>query len=178
MQQSPTYEELYTANHERVFRLALRIVSDEELAKDIAQEVHIKCWKNRESLEKVENPAAWILRVTRNLAIDKIRARRHTSDLDDVAYAAPSRDITPDRAAEVEHMMQLLKSLVETLPEKQRVIFHLREIEGLKYKEISEVIDVTIDEIKVNLFRARKKIRQKLISVDNYGISTENRETA
>ena len=167
-----TYEQHFNANRERVFRLALRIVQDDELARDIAQEVHIKCWKNRDSLESAGNPGAWILRVTRNLAIDKLRAAKYTSDLDDHAYAAPSREPGPDRLAETEHMMQILKSLVETLPEKQRIIFHLREIEGLQYKEISEVIDATIDEIKVNLFRARKKIREKLLSVDKYGIST------
>jgi len=176
--QAQTYEQLFRDNHDQVFRLALRIVRDEELAKDITQEVHIKCWKNSDSLESAGNPRAWILRVTRNLCIDKIRASKTTMDLDDHAYAAPSQDPGPDRAAEIEHMMQILKSLVETLPEKQRVIFHLREIEGLQYKEISEVIDVSVDEIKVNLFRARKKIREKLISVDSYGISKENRTSA
>lgn len=178
MQHARTYEELYREHHDRVYRLALRISADDELAKDIAQEVHIRCWKNRTVLESVENPKAWILRVTRNLSIDKIRARKQTGDLDEHAYAAPASDISPARAAEVEQMMQILKTLIETLPDKQRVIFHLREIEGLQYKEIADVIDASIDEIKVNLFRARKKIREQLITVDSYGLSKKNPGTS
>ena len=169
-----TYEELFRETYDQAYRLARRMAQDGDLAKDIIQEVHIKCWKNRDALESAQSPKAWILRVTRNLAIDKIRQRRPVNSLDDHAYAAPSGEIQPDRAAEVEHMMEILKQLIETLPEKQRIVFHLREIEGLQYKEIAQVIDVTVDEIKVNLFRARKKIREKLIRVTNYGLSEEN----
>lgn len=176
--QTETYERLYSAYHDRVYRLALRITQDTAIAEDVAQEVHIKCWRNKSKLEEADNPGAWIMRVARNLAIDKIRSRRNTSELDKIAYSAPSTDQTPDRAAEVGNMMQILRKLLDTIPIKQREIFHLREMEGMKYQEISEILDVSVDEVKVSLFRARKKIREKLINVDRYGISTANRETA
>ena len=173
-----TYERLYNAYHDRIYRLALRITNNVAMAEDVAQEVHVKCWKNQKKLEEATSPLAWILRVTRNLSIDKIRAHKATTDLDQVAYAAPSRDLTPDRAAEIDNMMSILRGLVATLPEKQKEIFHLREMEGLQYKEISEILDVSVDEVKVSLFRARRKIREKLISTNNYGISSANTKTA
>ncbi len=176
--QTQTYERLYNSYHDRVYRLALRITQDTAIAEDVAQEVHIKCWKNSSKLEEAASPGAWIMRVTRNLAIDKIRSRHQNAELDKVAYSAPSRDQTPDSAAEVGNMMQILRKLLETLPLKQREIFQLREMEGMKYQEIGEILDVSVDEVKVSLFRARKKIREKLIKVDRYGISSANRETA
>jgi len=176
--QTQTYERLYNAYHDRVYRLALRITQDTAIAEDVAQEVHIKCWKNRSKLEEAASPGAWIMRVGRNLSIDKIRSRRDHTDLDKVAYSAPSKDQTPDRAAEIGNMMQVLRRLIETLPVKQREIFQLRELEGMKYQEISDILEVSVDEVKVSLFRARKKIREKLINVDRYGLSSANRETA
>ncbi len=173
-----TYQQLYSAYHDRVYRLALRITKDTAMAEDVAQEVHIKCWKNRAKLEEATSPGAWIMRVTRNLSIDKIRSNRQTADLDKVAYAAPSHDHTPERSAELQNMMTILREFVKDLPDKQREIFHLREMEGMKYKEISDILEVSIDEVKVSLFRARKKIREKLISINNYGISSANTKTA
>jgi len=176
--QAQTYERLYSSYHDRVYRLALRITQDTAIAEDVAQEVHIKCWKNSGKLEEAASPGAWIMRVTRNLAIDKIRSRRNNAELDKVAYSAPSKDQTPDRAAEIGNMMQILRQLLETLPLKQREIFQLREMEGMKYQEISDILEVSVDEVKVSLFRARKKIREKLIKVDRYGLSSANTETA
>ena len=173
-----TYQQLYSAYHDRVYRLALRITKDTAIAEDVAQEVHIKCWKNRGKLEEAASPGAWIMRVTRNLSIDKIRSKRQTTDLDQVAYAAPSTDTSPAKSAELQNMMSILREFVQELPDKQREIFHLREMEGMKYKEISDILEVTIDEVKVSLFRARKKIRKKLISINNYGISSANTKTA
>lgn len=176
--QTQTYERLYNTYHDRVYRLALRVTQDTVLAQDVAQEVHIKCWKNRKKLEEAVSPGAWIMRVTRNLAIDKIRSRKTTADIDQVAYAAPSSDVTPDRAAELSDMMRLLKEHMKSLPEKQREVFHLREVEGMQYKEIAEILTISVDEVKVSLFRARRKIREKLIRTSNYGISSSNTKTA
>ena len=74
--------------------------------------------------------------------------------------------------------MNILREHVKELPDKQREIFHLREMEGMKYKEISDILEVSVDEVKVSLFRARRKIREKLISINNYGISSANTKTA
>lgn len=176
--QQTTYETLFREYQDRIYRVARRMLSDDALAQDVVQEVHIKCWKNREGLAEMSNGGAWLMRVTKNLCIDKIRARKETSQLDSVAYAAPASGPTPYQTAEVQNMMAILKETLNTLPEKQKLIFHLREMEGLQYKEIAEVVDVTVDEVKVNLFRARNKIREKLISASNYGLSSSHPGTS
>jgi len=175
--QHKTYEALFNECQDRIYRLARRMLGDNALAQDVVQEVHVKCWKNKDGLAEMSNAGAWLMRVTKNLCIDKIRVRKDTTELDAVAYAAPSSNQTPDRAAEVQNMMQILKEMLNTLPEKQKMIFHLREIEGLQYKEIGEVVNVSVDEVKVNLFRARKKIKEKLLSIANYGLSSSHSGT-
>jgi RNA polymerase sigma-70 factor (ECF subfamily) len=118
------------------------------------------------------------MRVTKNLCIDKIRAQKSTTDLDAVAYTVRSHDPKPDNAAEVSDLMKVLHEMMETLPPKQKLVFHLREIEGMQYKEISEVLNITVDEVKINLFRARQKIKDKLISIESYGLSKIHSGTA
>jgi len=66
--------------------------------------------------------------------------------------------------------MKLIHQLINELPEKQRVIMQLRDIEGESYKEISEVLQLTEEQVKVNLFRARQKIKQRYTDIENYGL--------
>ena len=176
--QAEKYEVLFGESKNRLYRFALRIVKDDLLAEDVVQEVHVKCWQNKDALETMGNPGAWMMRVTKNLCIDKIRAKRVTTDLDAVSYSVQSYDPDPDRAAEVSDLMQVLREMLDTLPPKQKMVFHLREIEGMQYKEISEILDITVDEVKINLFRARQKIKDKLTSIDNYGLSKIHSGTA
>jgi RNA polymerase sigma-70 factor (ECF subfamily) len=176
--QTEKYEVLFGEFKNKLYRFALRIMKDELLAEDVVQEVHVKCWQNRESVENIANPGAWMMRVTKNLCIDKIRAQKSTTDLDAVAYTVRSHDPKPDNAAEVSDLMKVLHEMMETLPPKQKLVFHLREIEGMQYKEISEVLNITVDEVKINLFRARQKIKDKLISIESYGLSKIHSGTA
>ena len=66
--------------------------------------------------------------------------------------------------------MQIIRRLFDNLPEKQRSIMQLRDIEEKSYKEIAEILDITEEQVKVNLFRARKSIRQQYIEIENYGL--------
>lgn len=176
--QAEKYEVLFGESKNRLYRFALRIVKDDLMAEDVVQEVHVKCWQNKDAVESMTNPAAWMMRVTKNLCIDKIRAQRATTDLDAVSYSVQSYDPVPDRAAEVSDLMQVLRGMLDTLPPKQKLVFHLREIEGMQYKEISEILNITVDEVKINLFRARQKVKEKLTSIESYGLSKIHSGTA
>lgn len=176
--QPEKYDVLFGEYKQRLYRFALRIMRDPLLAEDVVQEVHVKCWQNRTTVEAIENPGAWMMRVTKNLCIDKIRAQRSTTDLDAVTYSVKANDPVPDRAAEMNDMMEVLKAMVETLPPKQKLVFHLREIEGMQYKEISDILNITVDEVKINLFRARQKVKEKLLSIESYGLAKIHSGTA
>jgi RNA polymerase sigma-70 factor (ECF subfamily) len=110
------------------------------------------------------------MKVTRNLAIDKLRSKKNFTDEITPAMHISDKTPAPDHLAEMSDIMNIIKKAVSELPEKQKLTFHLREIEGMSYKEICEVLNISIDEVKVNLHRARKKLRKNITIAESYGI--------
>ncbi len=148
---------------DRLYRLALGIVGDTYDAEDIIQELLIKIWNRIDQYNEIENKEAWCMTVTRNLAIDKIRSRKASvQDIEDYSFLRDN-DITPDKKLEDNDRMNSILSLVNELPEKQRMIVYLRDVEGYSYKEIAEITDYTLDFIKVSLHRARKTLKDALL---------------
>ena len=78
--------------------------------------------------------------------------------------------LTPDKKYEQDEQLKLVHRLINELPEKQRTIVQLRDIEGKSYKEIADVLQLTEEQVKVNLFRARQRIKLKYSEIDNYGL--------
>ena len=66
--------------------------------------------------------------------------------------------------------IQLVRRLIDNLPEKQRSVMQLRDIEGKSYKEIAQILDISEEQVKINIFRARQTIRQKFIETEKYGL--------
>ena len=157
---------------DRLYRLALRVVGDSAEAEDVVQEVLVKIWRQEKDLSVINNIEAWCLRLTRNHAIDKLRGgyRKRKADLEDAPPLTTSTTDRPDRQAEWSDTFSHIRKLIAQLPEKQRVVIHLRDIEGHSYQEIADSLEITMAQVKTNLFRARKAIREKLIKQQSYGI--------
>ncbi len=155
----------------KLFRFALRFLGNEDEAKDVVQEVLIKVWNGREQMNEVQNWEAWCMRITRNLSLDRIRSlsRRQTQSIDEV-FNIREHDLTPYETTEQKESMQSISLLIASLPEKQRQVIHLRDIEGYSYNEICEVLELDMNQVKVNLFRARTAVREKLIKINAYGL--------
>lgn len=125
-------------------------------AEDAVQEALEKAWSSREMLQKLENPTGWLVRVVKNQSLQKIREHKRwvvlgeEEDLPDLAETSP-----PEQTGSMKLVFKFLKEL----PEKQQEIFHLREVEGLTYEEISEYLEISLEQVKVNLFRARKSLQ-------------------
>lgn len=155
----------------KLFRFASRLLGNDEEAKDVVQEVFIKVW-NGGKLKEVQNWEAWCMRIVRNLSVDRLRVtqRRTTEPLDANAHRVQAKDLTPYDSTELKESMQRISEWMNALPEKQRQILHLRDIEGYSYQEICEIMDVDMSQVKVNLFRARNSIREKLTKINAYGI--------
>ena len=152
----------------KLFRFAYSIVADRVEAEDVVQEVCIKLWRQWSRIEEIDNFEAWSMRLTKNLSIDKLRSKhRRTDDLEkvyDLEVDTPSPyEITAGNDT-VSHIRQLMKAL----PEKQRLVMHLRDIESLSYQEICDALQLPMSQVKVNLFRARKQIRAQLIKSTSY----------
>lgn len=156
-----------------IYRLALRITLNHAEAEDVVQETMIKVWNRRESWEQIESMEAFCLTICRNLALDKTRKMANQSQsLDETSYEAvdTSHSSNPEEHAVHQDRLELIRRLVDTLPEKQRSMMLLREAEGKSYKEIAQILEVSEEQVKVNIFRARQTIKQKFIETDNYGL--------
>jgi RNA polymerase sigma factor (sigma-70 family) len=155
----------------KLFRFANRFLNNEEEAKDVVQEVFIRVWNGREQMDEVQNWEAWCMRITRNLSLDRIRSmtRKQTQPIEssfDVHHDA----LTPHESTEARESMQRITQLIAGLPEKQRQIIHLRDVEGYSYNEICDILELDMNQVKVNLFRARNAVREKLTKINDYGL--------
>lgn len=157
---------------DKIYRFALRMVSDPEEAKDIVQEVMVRVWRNIEKLEELDNVEAWCMRITRNLALDKIKAknRRFTASLYEVADVSAGGDRTPYSDMAWKDTYWRINRLIANLPEKQKEVIQLRDVEGYSYKEIGDIMGIDVNQVKVNLFRARQSVKENLVKINAYGI--------
>jgi len=155
---------------DKLFRLALRITLDRAEAEDVVQDTMIRVWNKREEWSQFESIEAYCLVVTKNLAIDRSQKKEAqnvelTPDLEEAYDASGPYDQLIN-----EERMRLIHQLINNLPEKQRLIMQLRDIEGETYKEIATVLNLTEEQVKVNLFRARQKVKQRYTEIEEYGL--------
>jgi len=155
----------------RLFRFALKFLGNEEDAKDVVQEVFIRVWNGREQMAQVQNWEAWCMRITRNLSLDRIRSlsRKQTQAIEE-SFDVHNQGLTPHEATEIRESMQRITEFISSLPEKQRQVIHLRDVEGYSYNEICEILELDMNQVKVSLFRARTAVREKLMRINAYGL--------
>lgn len=148
---------------DKIYRYALRLVGDEMDAEDILQELYIRIWKRKEVYEGLENKEAWCMTVTRNLAIDSIRnsKKRQYTELSG-AVGISDKEKNPFEQLAQDDTQALLGEWLKKLPENQREAIHLREIEGMTYKEIAEITKMSLEQVKSNIFRGRIALKALL----------------
>jgi RNA polymerase sigma factor (sigma-70 family) len=155
----------------KLFRFALRMLGSEDEAKDVIQEVFIRVWNGRENMDQIQNMEAWCMRITKNLSLDRLRTiqRKGTFPMEE-GFDVKHTDVTPDVKTELGESMQNVSQLIAALPEKQRQVIHLRDVEGYTYNEICDILELDMNQVKVNLFRARNAVREKLVKMNAYGL--------
>ena len=154
---------------DRLFRLALRITLNPAEAEDVVQETMLKVWSRRDTWDTIENIEVFCLAICRNLAIDKTRhAATQTLSLDnEMEPSDESHHANPEAQAVQRDRIQLVRRLMDQLPEKQRSCMQLREMEGKSYKDIAAILSITEEQVKVNIFRARQAIREQFKKADS-----------
>ncbi len=155
---------------DKLFRLALRITFDRAEAEDVVQETLIRVWNKRDEWTQFGSIEAYCLTVAKNLAIDRSEKKdaqtvELTTEMEQASEASSPYEKLVDK-----ERMTLIHRLMKELPEKQRQIMQLRDIEGKSYKEIAVLLNLTEEQVKVNLFRARQKVKQKFIDIEGYGL--------
>lgn len=160
----PNFHDLAVSARNSLFRLALRITGDPGEAEDVVQEVMIKGWQNRSKITAMENPPAWLMRMTRNQAIDQLRSQQTRNNHEQMAATEDATErVTPLRLVEGADTLSQVHKMMRQLPEAQRTVLHLREIEGLTYDEIQAVTQLSAEQVKVYLHRGRSTLRQQLL---------------
>lgn len=148
---------------DRLYRLALRVVNDADEAEDVVQDVLVKSWNKREEIARLENPPAWLMRMTQHQAIDRLRAGQVRSTREREAAAPDLETRTPYRLAATSDSLAHIHRIIQQLPTDQRTVLHLREVEGMEYREIAEVTRLSLEQVKVYLHRGRSTIRARLL---------------
>ncbi len=154
---------------DKLYRFALRIVRDGQEAEDIVQDIMIKVWNKRESWAEWASMEAMCMRMTRNLSIDRTRGKHRKLVEIPEGFDTPSSDATPDQTASSRDLMQKIQDLIDRLPEKQKMVIQLREIEGYTYKEIAEMLEIPLSQVKVNVHRARIFLKKEILKSSEYG---------
>lgn len=158
------FNQLVEKMRDKMYRLALRVVKNEEEAHDVVQDSFVKVWKKREKLAEIENKEAYCMTIARNMGIDKLRARKmDTTDIDE-QYDLKANVADPERQLVAKQELSIVMDIVDKLPENHRTVIQLRDIEGYTYKEISEMTGYSIEKVKVYLHRARTKLKQQIKS--------------
>ena len=160
------FERYVHLHQDRIFGFACYFLGSREAAKDVTQDVLIRFWRFRERID-VERLVPWLMRVTRNACIDYTRQRKHTYEVhgEDIdGWAQDDGESPADRMQEAESI-RMLEAAIEQLPEPYRSVVILREIQNMKYEEISGAMDMPINTVKVYIHRGRKKLREQLSEV-------------
>ena len=146
-----------------LYRLALRITMNAADAEDVVQETMMKVWNRRDQWNQIESIEAFCLTICRNLSLDKVRRMDNQTQTLDAAYDPKDQGVAsnPEEQAIQSDRVRLVRQMISQLPEKQRSCMQLRDMEGKSYKDIATVLDITEEQVKVNIFRARQTIREK-----------------
>lgn len=155
----------------KLFRLALRITLDSAEAEDVTSDTLIKVWNKREELRGIESIEAYCMTVCRNLALDRHEKKEAQNlSLEANEIDAADNSFTPDEQLERDEKLRKVHELFNQLPERQRTIMQLRDIEEKSYREIATIMGVSEEVVKVTLFRARQAIRKQYYKIENYGL--------
>jgi len=150
------------------FRLAFRMLGDEDEARDVVQDSFIRIWEKFNTYNDNEKFTSWMYRIVSNRAIDSLRAsgRRPIISLGQlIPETLGTGESGPDILLENREAGELIRSITTGLPEKQQLVFSLRDLQGLSPQEVQDISGMTENVIKSNLYHARKTIRDRLTAI-------------
>ena len=153
----------------KIFRVAKRLLISTEEAEDATQEVLVKLWTNNESLEAYNSVEALAMTMTKNYCLDQLKSKRATN-LRIVHNNFTDREAPLQKRVEDTDTMIWVEKVIDQLPEQQRLIVQMRDIEQYEFEEIAKILEMNETAIRVALSRARKTIREFMIKTHSYGI--------
>lgn len=154
---------------DKIFRLAKRLLVSTEEAEDATQEILVKLWNNKTKFESYKNVEAFSMTMTKNFCLDKLKSKQ-AQNLKIVHSNYQDNNVSLQRQVELNDSLSWVERIIEDLPEQQKMVIQLRDIEQYDYDEIAKMLDMNNTAVRVTLSRARKTIREKLTNTHSYGI--------
>jgi RNA polymerase sigma-70 factor (ECF subfamily) len=154
---------------DKVFRLAKRLLVSNEEAEDATQEILMKLWNNKEGIGEYRNVEAFSMTMTKNFCLDRLKSKQ-AQNLKIVHSNYQDNNVSLQKQVEARDSVDWVAKIIEELPEQQKMVLQLRDIEEYEFEEIAKVLDMNETAIRVSLSRARKTIREKLTNTHSYGI--------
>jgi RNA polymerase sigma factor (sigma-70 family) len=145
----------------KLFRFAKRILDHTEEAEDVVQEVFIRLWNRRDTLAEYRSVEALAMITTKNMCFDRIKKKKYpVENMDD--HRRFLENLPMETRSDYSEEMFRIREAMEELPEQQKMIVHLRDIEGYEFENIARIMEMQENAIRVSLSRARKKLREAL----------------
>ena len=155
---------------DKLYRVALRITFNAAEAEYIVQYTLNKVLNRREEWTQYSSIEAFCMTICKNLAIDRSEKKETQHlELDESMHSRPDNS-TPYENLAAQEGLGILQNIIKELPAVQQDIVQLRDIEGKAYKEIAVILNLSEEKVKVYLFRARQRIKQRYTEIQNYGL--------
>lgn len=164
------FENLIAPFKDKVFRFAKRLLVSTEEAEDATQEVMVRLWHKKETLVNYNSVEALAMTMTKNFCLDQLKSKR-ASNLQLVHSNYRDNQVGVDQQLEARDSWNWVEKMINELPEQQRLIIQMRDIEEFEFTEIAAVLEMNETAVRVALSRARKTIREQLVAKHNYGLT-------
>lgn len=154
---------------DKVFRMAKRLLVSTEEAEDATQEVLVKLWNKNESLDEYKSVEAVAMTMTKNYCLDQLKSKR-ASNMKIVHNNFTDREAGLQQKLEDRDTWNWVEKIMNDLPEQQKLIVQMRDIEEMEFEEIGKILEMNESAIRTALSRARKTIRETMTKTHHYGI--------
>jgi RNA polymerase sigma-70 factor (ECF subfamily) len=151
---------------DKLFRFAFRLLQDVQDAEDVVQDVMVRVWQKKEEWAKWQSLEAYCMTATRNTCLDRMRKQRIIPMNEEKGWQVSSPEKNPYEKIMGKEMLHKIRKCMADLPENQQLVIHLREIDGFSYNEISDVLGMSMEQVKINLFRARNALKNSISKGD------------
>lgn len=170
-----SFEVLYRYLYNSLHKLALYYVREQEVAEDIIAEIFVRCWENRKENTHIQQPESYFFVAVRNQSLKYLKKKSGTTFIDLAENEAehPVEAYTPESLLERKELHHKLDHAIETLPAQAKLVFRLIKENGLKYKEVADILEISPRTVQTQLFRAIAKLRLVLKSEKPSGFNAE-----
>lgn len=160
-----SFKKKFLPCHQKLYRIAFRIIQDKATAQDIVQDVYTKLWEIRAELSGLNNSEAFAITVLKNLCLDYIRRSKNKRSSEFNPNVQSEENMTTTDIFEVRNEADFIKKLISRLPEQQKQILMFKDWDGYTNEEIEIITGLSANNVRVTLSRARKTVREQYLKL-------------